>query len=159
MVARLSILALVFLAGCAHATLPYAPDPQPRGARVSADSQVIGDRVRIEIDTDGRRLEQSWIIKPDGVSVAAEAVENPPVVANPGPSISIGVGGASYGRGVGVGSGVGVGVPVGSGSTRTQGNTIVWFPAAPAGPAPWRLYVKLAGIEATEFTVGGPVAR
>ena len=70
MVARLSILALVFLAGCAHATLPYAPDPQPRGARVSADSQVIGDRVRIEIDTDGRRLEQSWIIKPDGVSVA-----------------------------------------------------------------------------------------
>jgi len=159
MVARLLILAVVVLAGCAHATLPYAPDPQPRGARVSADSQVIGDRLRVEIDTGGRHLEQAWIIKPDGGSVAADAVENPPVVVNPGPSLSIGVGGASYGRNVGVGTGVGVGVPVGGGSTRTQGNTIVWFRAAAAGPAPWRLYVKLAGIEPTEFAVGGPVTR
>src|SRR5438552_13433543 len=94
MVARLLILAVVVLAGCAPATLPYAPDPQPRGARVSADSQVIGDRLRVEIDTGGRHLEQAWIIKPDGGSVAADAVENPPVVVNPGPSLSIGVGGA-----------------------------------------------------------------
>ena len=159
MVVRLVLIALLVLAGCAHATLPYAPDPQPRGARVSADVQVIGDRVRIEIDTDGRRLEQAWLVKPDGGSVAAAAVESAPVVANPGPSLSVGVGGASYGHGVGVGSGVGVGVPVGRGSIRTVGNTIVWFPAAQAGPAPWRLYVKLAGIEATEFSVGGPLTR
>jgi hypothetical protein len=157
MVARLWPVALLCLAGCAHAMLPYAPDPQPRGARVSADSAVLGDRVRVEIDTDGHRLEQAWLIKPDGGSVAPETVESAPVVVNPGPSISIGVGGASYGRGVGVGSGVGVGVPIGSGSTRTQGNTVVWFPAAPAGPPPWRLYVKLAGVAPTEFTIGGPL--
>ena len=41
-----------------------------------------------------------------------------------------------------------------SGSTRTQGNTIVWFPAANAGPVPWRLYVKLAGVEPTELFIG-----
>ena len=156
MLDRWCLVALLVLAGCAHATLPYAPDPQPRGARISADSVILADRVRVEIDTDGRRLEQAWLIRPDGGSVAAEAVDSAPVVANPGPSISIGVGGASYGRGVGVGTGVGVGVPVGSGSPRTQGNTIVWFPAAKAGPAPWRLYVKLAGVEPTEFFIGGP---
>jgi hypothetical protein len=123
---------------------------------VSADYQVVGDRLRIEIDTSGHRLEQAWIIKPDGASVAPSAVDNPPVVAAPGPSISVGVGGASYGRGVGVGTGVGVGFPIGSGPTRLAGNTIVWFPLAAAGPAPWRLYVKLGDVEPTTFFVGGP---
>jgi hypothetical protein len=161
MLARcLAVLALAVLAGCAHATLPYKPDPQPSGAHVSAAYQVVGDRLRIEIDTDGRRLEQAWIIKPDGASVGVDAVENPPVVTGPGPSVSVGVGGGtfggSHGGGFGVGTGVGVGFPVGQGPTRTQGNTIVWFPLAAAGPAPWRLYVKLAGIEPTTFPVGGP---
>src|SRR5713226_5024542 len=127
MLAPWLVLAVVVLAGCTHATLPYTPDPQPHCARVSAAYQVVGDRLRIEIDTSGHRLEQAWIIKPDGASVAPNAVENPPVVTGPGPSISVGVGGASYGRGVGVGTGVGVGFPVGSGSSRIEGNTIVWF--------------------------------
>jgi hypothetical protein len=39
----------------------------------------------------------------------------------------------------------------------TQGTTIAWFPLAPAGPAPWRVYVKLAGIEPTTIVVGGPL--
>src|SRR3989442_10869994 len=118
MMARSLVLALLVLAGCARATLPYKPDPQPRGARVSAAYQVVGDRLRVEIDTGGKPLEQAWILKPGGASVAAESVENPPVVTGPPPSISVGVGGTSYGRGVGVGSGVGGGVPIGTGPSR-----------------------------------------
>ncbi|HET7343718.1 MAG TPA: hypothetical protein VFL90_19800 [Methylomirabilota bacterium] len=156
MLARALILAVLVLAGCSHATLPYRPDPQPHGGRVSADYRIAGDRLRVELDTSGHRLEQAWIVKPDGTSVAAQSVDMPPLVTTPGPSISIGVGGASYGRGIGVGSGVGVGVPVGSGSTRVEGNTGVWFPLAEAGPAPWRLYVKCAGVDATTFDIGYP---
>jgi hypothetical protein len=156
---RWSVLLLALLAGCSHTTLPYKPDPQPHGGRVSAASQVVADRLRIEIDTGGKPLEQAWIITPDGRSVAATAVENPPVVTGPPPSISVGVGGASYGRGVGVGTGVGVGVPIGTGPSRLAGNTIVWFPLAAAGAAPWQLYVKLAGIEPTQFSVGGPLPQ
>ena len=156
---RLSVVVLVLLAGCSHATLPYTPDPPPRGGRVSAAYQVVGDRLRIELDTNGKALEQAWIMKPGGASVAPDNVENAPVVTGPPPSISIGVGGASYGRGVGVGTGVGVGVPIGSGPSRTQGNTIVWFPLAAAGPAPWQLYVKLAGVEPAQFAVGGPLPQ
>jgi hypothetical protein len=154
---RALILAVLVLAGCSHAMLPYRPDPQPSGARVSAAYQVVGDRLRIEIDTSGKPLEQVWIFTSDGASLAPQAVENPPVVTNPGPSISIGMGGASYGRGVGVGSGVGLGFPVGEGSSHIEGNTVVWFPLASAGPAPWRLYVKLAGIAPATFFVGGPL--
>jgi len=156
MLLRWLVIGLIVLPGCSRATLPYKPDPQPHGARISADAHELADRLRVEIDTDGRRLEQAWIIKPDGTSVAADAVENPPVVTGPPPSISVGVGGGSYGGGIGVGTGVGAGFPVGEGRSRTQGNTTVWFPAAQAGAAPWRLYVKLAGVEPTTFFVGGP---
>src|SRR5919204_4080033 len=140
------LLLAVVLVGCSHATLPYRPDSQPRGAKVSADYQIVGDRLRIEIDTDGRRLEQAWIGRPDGVSVAPQTIDNPPVVTGPPPTMSIGVGGASYGRGIAIGHGVGVGVPIGTGPSRIAGNTIVWFPLASVGPAPWQLYVKLAGV-------------
>jgi hypothetical protein len=159
MMFRLSVLIVALLAGCSHATLPYKPDPQPHGAKVSAATQLVGDRLRVEIETNGKSLEQAWIIRPGGVTVAPETVELPRVVTGPPPTFSIGVGGASYGRGVGVGSEVGVGMPVGSGPTRTEGNTIVWFPLAQAGPAPWQLYVKLAGVEPTQFVVGGPLPQ
>ena len=131
----IAVAALLAVSGCARATLPYRPEPQPPGARVSAAYQVAGDRLGVEIDTDGRPLEQAWIMKPDGTALAPEAVETPPVVAGSSPSIGIGVGG---------------------GSSRVAGNTRVWFPLAPAGPPPWRLYVKLAGIVPTTFFVGGP---
>jgi len=150
--------ALVVLAGCAHATLPYQPEVQPRGARISAAYQVVGEELRIEIDTDHRRLEQAWIIKPDGTSLAPQAIQNAPVVTGPSPTIGIGVGGGTYaGRGVGVGSGVGVGIPVGSGSSRIEGTTVASFPLAAAGPAPWRVYVKLAGLDPATIIIGGPL--
>src|ERR1043166_3469920 len=88
---RWSVLVLALLAGCSHATRPYRPDPQPHGGRVSAAYQVVADRLRVEIDTNGKPLEQAWIIKPGGASVAPGNVENPPVVTWPRPPISYGV--------------------------------------------------------------------
>ena len=157
--ARWLVVAVVLLAGCSHATLPYKPDPQPRGARLSAAYQVVADRLRIEIDTDGKPLEQAWIMKPGSASVPPDNVENPPVVTGPPPSISVGLGGASYGRGTAVGSGVGMGFPLGTGPSRLAGHTIVWFPLAAAGPPPWQLYVKLGGVDPTQFSIGGPLPQ
>ncbi len=155
MLRRLPMLFLVALAGCSHATLPYKPDPQPHGARVSAAYEIVGDRVRIEIDTSGKPLEQAWLFTSTGASVAPQAVDTPRVATHPGPSISIGAAGGSYGHHVGVGSGGSIGFPVGS-SSRVEGNTVVWFPLASAGSPPWRLFVKLVGVEPTTFPVGGP---
>jgi hypothetical protein len=148
----LVLAALLIVAGCARATLPYKPEQQPPGARISAASRVVGDRLRIEIDTDRHRLEHAWILKPDGTSVGPQAVENPPVVTRPRPSIGIGVGGGGH-----VSVGTSVGVPVGTGPGRIEGNTVVWFPLAAAGPAPWPVYVKLAGIAPATILVGGPL--
>lgn len=154
----LAVLLLV-LAGCAHASLPYTPDQQPAGARVSAGYQLLADRVKIEIDTDGRRLEDIWIVKPDAVAVRAMTIENAPTVTGPGPTLSIGIGGATWGGGSSVGSGVGVGVPVGSGPTRIEGNTFASFPLDQIGPPPWRLHVKLAGVAPTTILVGAATPK
>ena len=151
-----TLVTLAAIAGCASTTLPYKPEVQPRGGRVSAAYQVVADRVAIEIDTAGRRLEQAWIMKSDGEAIAPDRIDVPPMVTGPPSTFSIGVGGGSYGGGVGVGSGIGVGIPVGEGATRVAGNTFVWFPSATVGPPPWRLYVKVAGAEPTTFTVGSP---
>jgi len=149
-------LALLLVTGCARATLPYRPDPQPSGARISAAYQVVGDRLRVEIDTGGRLLEQVWIMKPDGTALAPQTVEAPPVVGSPGPSLSIGIGGGRWGRHGGVTTGTGVDIPVGAPSSRVAGHTIAWFALGTAGPPPWQLYVKVAGTAPTTFPVGGP---
>ena len=147
---------LMLLAGCSHATLSYKPDQQPRGAKIAAGYQLLADRLRVEIDTDHRRLEDVWIVRTDGNAVRAQTIENPPVVATPGPTIGIGVGGASVGRGGIVGTGVGVGLPVGEGPTVIEGSTFAVFPLDQVGPPPWLLHVKLAGIEPTMILLGGP---
>lgn len=156
MLARsLTVVALVVLAGCARATLPYTPEQQPRGTRVSADYQLVADRVRIEVDTGGQRLEQAWIFKPDGTSVAPLQIDNAPLEGSASPSVGVGVGGGgAFGGRVGVGTGVSIGIPIGGGSSRIAGNTITWFPAEAAGPPPWRVYLKLAGIAPTTILVG-----
>jgi uncharacterized membrane protein YgcG len=150
------VLAVVVLGGCARATLPYTPEQQPRGARVSAAYQVVGDRLGIEIDTDGRLLEQAWILKPDGTSVPPHAVDAPPLVTTPPPTVGVGVGGGTTGRRTSVGGGVGMSFPFGGGSTSSPGTTIAWFPLTPAGPPPWRVYVKLAGTDPTTIIIGAP---
>jgi hypothetical protein len=153
----LVVAAVLVLAGCARAMLPYQPLQQPPGATVSAAYQVVGDRLRIEIDTDGKRLEQVWIRKPDGTDVAPLTVDNPPTVATGGSSIGVGAGGGTWGGGGGYGSGVGITFPVGGGSSRVAGHTVAWFPLATAGAAPWPVYVKLAGIAPATILVGGPL--
>jgi hypothetical protein len=159
LVASLAVL-LVALGGCAGTSLPYRPDPQPSGARISAAYQLTGDRLRIEIDTDGRRLEEARILRTDGVEVRPLAIDNPPVVSSGSPvGVGIGVGGGSFGGGIGVGTGVSVGIPVGGGSTSVAGNTFAWFALDQVGPAPWQVSVRLAGLAPVAILVGGPILR
>ena len=151
---------LLSLTGCAATTLPYTPAQQPSGARVSAGYQLVADRLRIEIDTGGRRVEEAKLLKANGAELRALAIDTAPPVTTGSPvGLGIGIGGGSFGSrgGVGVGTGVSVGVPVGGSGSDTQGNTFAWFPLAEAGPAPWRLYVKLVGVEPTVILVGGPL--
>ena len=152
----LLVVVLIVLVGCSRATLPYKPEPQPQGARISAGYQIVGDRIRIEINTGGRPLEQVWILKPDGSSLGPQDVQAPAVASNPGPSVRFGSAGAVSGHRSAVATGAGVSFPFGGGSSRADSNTIAWFPRGPAGPPPWQLYVKLIGIVPTTFTVGGP---
>jgi hypothetical protein len=155
----LIVVALVVLAGCAQASLPYKPEQQPDGAKVSAAYQMLADRLRIEIDTDHRRLEDIWIVRADGTAVRAQTIENAPVVTGPGPAVGIGVGGASIGRGSAIGTSVGVGVPVGEGPSRIEGHTFATFPLDQVGPPPWGLHVKLAGVAPPTILVGGPTSK
>jgi hypothetical protein len=153
------VIALVFLAGCSQATLPYKPEEQPKGAKVSAAYQMFADRLKVEIDTDHRRLEDIFIVRADGTAVRAQTIENAPIVTGPGPTVGIGIGGASIGRGGGIGTGVGVGVPVGEGPSRIEGHTFATFPLAQVGPPPWRLHLKLAGVAPTTILIGGAPSR
>lgn len=150
----LVIVAMLALAGCAHTSLPYKPDVQPDGAHISAGYQILADRLRVEIDTDHRRLEDIWIAKPDGTAVRALTIDNAPTVTGPPPSVSVGVGGATWGGRGGVGTGVGVGLPVGGGASRIEGPTFASFPLDQVGPPPWRMHVKLAGVAPTTILIG-----
>jgi hypothetical protein len=104
------VLAVIVLSllGCASHSLPYKPDVQPRGASISAGYQILADHLRVELDTDHRRLEDIWITKLDGSAVRAQTIDNAPTVVGPPPSVSVGVGGGSWGgrSGIGVGTGV-----------------------------------------------------
>ena len=80
-----------------------------------------------------------------------------PVVIGPPPTIGVGVGSGGYRGGIGIGTGVSVGIPVGEGASRIEGNTWATFPLDQAGPPPWRLHVKLAGVAPTMILVGGPI--
>jgi hypothetical protein len=151
---------LLSLLGCTATSLPYTPAQQPAGARVSVAYQRLADRLRIEIDTDGRRVEEAKILKANGEELRALAIDTAPPITTGSPlGVGFGIGGGSFGSrgGVGVGTGVSVGVPVGGSGSDIPGNTFAWFPLAEAGPAPWKLYVKLAGIEPTVILVGGPL--
>lgn len=152
------VTALVLLAGCAGTSLPYTPEQQPQGAKVSAAYQVVADRLRIELDTDGRRVEEAKILKTDGSELRALAIDAGPPIPTGGSPFSIGIGGGTFGSrgGVGVGTGVGVDIPVGGAGT-VEGHTFAWFALDQAGSAPWRVYVKLAGVAPAVIVVGTPL--
>ena len=160
----------IALAGCSSSTppppptasnLPYKPETPVAGPPISAAYTIVSDRLRVEIDTGGRRLERAQIVKADGAFVDAQTIEYTAAAGGGGwgspVGISIGVG--SFGRmgGGGVGTGVGVstgGVVGDSGAPPAGANSIATFPLEQAGPRPWRVRVKIEGIEPADIVVG-----
>jgi hypothetical protein len=156
------ILALT-LGACASSSLnlPYKPEIQPSGATLSAAYAIIADRVRVEIATDGRRLERAQIVRPDGSLLEAQTIEYTPPVGGGGSPVGIGFGIGSFGSmggGVSTGVGVSTGTMVGGGSSASAvgPTTIASFPLAHAGSSPWRVRVKLQGIDSADILVGEP---
>ena len=153
-------LALV-LGACASSSLnlPYRPEVQPTGATISAAYTIVADRLRVEIATDGRRLERAQIVRPDGGLLEAQTIEYTPPTSSGGSPVGIGFGIGSFGS---VGSGVSTGVGVSTGTTVGGGgsssavgpSTIASFPLAQAGASPWRVRVKLQGVDAADILVG-----
>jgi hypothetical protein len=156
--ARVSIVLalLAVLAGCSG-PLPYRPERQPFGATISADVRVTEDRLRVEIGSEGYRVEWAMLVRDGGVEVAPEALV-PGAVAAPQGGMSIGLGVGTGGSGssgsYSIGSGVGVGLG-GPGSTAT---TLAVFRLDLAGPPPWRLRVKVIGVEPVAIVLD-PAAR
>jgi hypothetical protein len=155
------ILALA-LGACASSSLnlPYKPEVQPSGATISAAYTIVADRLRVEIATDGRRLERAQVVRPDGALLEAQTIEYTAPVSGGGSPVDIGFGIGSFGSRGGVGTGVGVstGTTVGGGSSSSAvgPSTIASFPLAQAGPSPWRVRVKLQGTELADILVGEP---
>ena len=144
------LLLFVALAGCAG-PLPYRPERQPFGAMISADVRVGDDRLRVEIDSEGYRVERAALVRDGGAEVAPEALA-PPEVAPPG-GLSIGLGVGAEGWGSRGSYSVGTGVGIGLGSPRPQRTTRAVFGRDAAGPPPWRLRVKVVGVEAVDIIV------
>src|SRR5499426_974162 len=143
------------------ANFPYKPETPVPGPPISAAYSVTTDRLRIEIDTGGRRLERAQIVKTDGALLDTQTIEftQAPSGGGYGSPIGIGIGIGSFGHmGGGVGTGVGVSttgvVGGGGGSGGTSGNTIASFALDQAGQRPWRLRVKLEGVEPFDIVVG-----
>ena len=165
MKAALAIALAVLGAGCASSAappytgLPYKPETPVIGAPVSAAYTVVGDRLRVEIDTGGHRLERAQIVKGDGALLEAQTIE---FTAPSGGSygspigISIGIGGIG-GMGGGGAAGGGVGVSTGGvvgGSGGSPGHTVAAFALDQAGPRPWRVRIKLEGMEPVDIVLG-----
>ena len=143
--ARLARFAVaVALLGCAPATLRYTPE-WPPGVPISADYRVVGERLRVEIDSEGYRVEDARILRADGTTVTAEALAPPESRPVGGISLGLGIGGGGSVGAVGIGGGLGMGLPVGG--SRAAGRTLAVFPLAEVGPAPWRLRVKVVGLD------------
>jgi hypothetical protein len=144
-------LALVAaLAGCT-ASLPFHPERQPFGATISADVRVSDDRLRVEIDSEGYRVEQAVLLRDGDTEIAPEALLPPTAPPAGGLSIGLGVGAAGWGsRGsYSVGSGIGIGL----GGPRPEGTTLAVFRLGEAGPPPWRLRVKVIGVSPADIVL------
>ncbi|MGH7385537.1 MAG: hypothetical protein ACREKG_10150 [Candidatus Rokuibacteriota bacterium] len=160
---RATVAALVpalILAACSSTSpsLPYRPEVQPSGATVSAAYTIVGDRLRVEIESGGRRLERAQIVKADGTVLEAQTIEYTAPSGGGRSPVGIGIGIGSFG---GLGGGVSTGVGVSTGTTvgggpSGSGSTIAAFPLAQAGPSPWRVRVKLQGVDPADVLVGEP---
>lgn len=147
---RAILPAILMLAGCAG-PLPYRPEHQPFGAAISADIRVTEDRLRVEIDSEGYRVERAVLVRDGYAEIAPEALAPPVAVPSGGLSIGLGIGtgGSSSGGSYSVGTGVGVGL----GGPRPAATTLAVFRLADAGPPPWRLRVKVMGVDAVDIVL------
>jgi hypothetical protein len=154
------VFVLAALAGCAG---PASESPSPSVPFIAAP-RVVGDRLRVEVDTRGARVEQARILLDDGQSIPPETIEHQSPPATPsaypgsGMGIGLGVGGGRWGGGGGVGVGTGVTFGLGGdvGGSRPDARTVLHFPLARIGPAPWRLEVQAAGSPPGVVTLDAP---
>jgi hypothetical protein len=154
------LLVTAMAAGCSssYSGLPYKPETPSSGFPVSAAYTVVGDRLRVEIDTGGRRLERAQIVKTEGALLDAQTIEFSAPSGGIGSPVGIGIGIGRFGGMGGVSTGVGVstGGVVGGGGGGPAPTTIAFFPLDQAGPRPWRVRVKLDGQEPIDIVVGEP---
>ena len=152
MAAARTILPVVLtLAGCAG-PLPYRPERQPFGATISADARVTEDRLRVEIGSEGYRVEWAVLVR-EGRGRGDRARSARALLGRllGGLSIGLGVGAEGWGSGGSYSVGTGIGIPVGgTGPWRT---TLAVFRLADAGPPPWRLRVKVVGVDAVDIVL------
>ena len=140
------VTALAFLTACTNSyELRYKAKPQPKNHELFADYSHLQDAVNISIDTDGHRLDDIYVRKPDNTVVRPARIDYPGYGSS-----------ASFGPGIGIGPvGVGVGFPVGP--KHAEGLTTATFPANTLGPPPWEVHVAVYGTGKATFPgVGGP---
>jgi hypothetical protein len=117
---------------------------------ISAGIHVSEDRLRVEIDSEGYRVERAALVRDGETEIAPDTLEPP--MAPYGGGLSIGLGtssGGSWGSGGGFSVGTGIGIPIGG--SRPRYTTLAVFRLAEAGPPPWRLRVKVVGVEAVDI--------
>ena len=156
-----ALVSAVALAGCSSTSpsLPYKPEVQPPGATISAAYTIVADRLRVEIESGGRRLERAQIVKADGTVQEAQTIEYTPAAGGGSGPVGIGIGLGSFGGlggGVSTGVGVSTGTTLGGGGSSGGGSSIASFPIAQVGPGPWRVRVKLEGTDPADILVGEP---
>jgi hypothetical protein len=147
---RAPLALVVMLAGCAG-PLPYRPETQPFGATIAADVGVRADRLLVRIDSEGYRVERAILLRDGETEVEPESLVPPGIPPPGGLSIGLGVGGGGWG-----GHSVGTGVGVGSGSPYREATTLAVFRRDEAGPPPWRLRVKVVGVEPVDIMLDPP---
>jgi hypothetical protein len=152
-----SLLALTAALTACAGPLPYRPERQPFGATISADVRATGDRLRVEIDSEGYRVEWAVLVQAGGAEVAPEALV-PGGAAAPRGGLSIGLGGGTGGSGGSGSYAVGSAVGVGVGSGGSAATTLAVFRLELAGPPPWRLRVKVVGVDPVDIVLD-PAAR
>jgi hypothetical protein len=143
--AGVRVLLLALALGACATSPRFTPAEQPAGVRLAADYTIAGNTLRVWIESEGYRVEDVLILRPDGAVVRPLAIE--PTSPGPGSGLSIGLGvGGSIGSGGGVSVGSGVGVGSGIGGGRPS-HAVAVFPLDQAGPPPWSLHVKVVGIQ------------
>jgi hypothetical protein len=139
------------LAGCVG-PLPFQPEHQPFGATISADVRVVQGQLQVEIDSGGYRVEWAVLVDDVGATLTPLALIPPaPPESGGGLSIGLGLGAASWGSSGSFSVASGVGVPVGS--SRASGNTLALFPLDQVHPPPWRLRVKVVGVDPVDIVL------